>query len=208
MTKQQILYIHGGMTHKNKENYINFLKNRRIKLEKKKKRRDEYLPKTLWDNFQVIVPRIPCQDNAQYEEWKIHCEKYLDLLDDNPILIWSSLGGIFLAKYLSENKLDKKILKSYIICPPFDDTIEGEDLVGGFELGDDLSLLMENFPQTTFMFSEDDPVIPIDHADKYKKALPDAEYIIYESKNGHFAIEEFPEIIQMIKKDVHHQSTS
>jgi hypothetical protein len=51
------------------------------------------------------------------------------------------------------------------------------------------------------MFSKDDAIVPISHADKYKKKLKNANFIIYESKNGHFKIPEFPEIIEMIKAD-------
>lgn len=52
------------------------------------------------------------------------------------------------------------------------------------------------------MFSKDDDVVPIEHAEKYKKQLKDAKITIYDSKNGHFNISEFPEIVEMIQKDV------
>ena len=52
------------------------------------------------------------------------------------------------------------------------------------------------------MFSKDDNVVPISHAEKYRKKLKHAKIIIYESKNGHFEIQEFPEIIAMIKQDL------
>ena len=35
-------------------------------------------------------------------------------------------------------------MSTYLICPPFDDTVPGEDLVGGFKLKSDLSLLEKN----------------------------------------------------------------
>ena len=100
------------------------------------------------------------------------------------ILCGNSLGGIFLAQYLSENKLPKKALSVYLICPPFDGSLTGEDLVGGFKL------------------SKDDDCVPVAHAEKYRAKLKKAEIIIYESKNGHFRITEFPEIVKMIKGDV------
>ena len=66
---------------------------------------------------------MPLQDNAKYEEWKILFERYIPHLKDNVILMGNSLGGIFLAKYLSENKFPKKILSTYLTCPPFDNTV-------------------------------------------------------------------------------------
>ncbi len=145
---------------------------------------------------------MPLQDNAKYKEWKIHFEKYFPLLKNNIILIGSSLGGIFLAKYLSENKFPKKILSTYLICPPYNNTLFKEDLVGGFKLKLNLSLLEKNSNNLYLMFSKDDDVVPVSHAEKFKKKLKDAKIIIYESKNGHFQISEFPEIIELIKLDV------
>lgn len=94
--------------------------------------------------FEVIAPRMPLKNNAKYRDWKILLGRYLPLLKNNFILIGSSLGGIFLAKYLSEHKLPKKALSAYLVCPPFDNTLPGEDLVGGFTLKTDLSLIEGN----------------------------------------------------------------
>ena len=70
--KLQILFIHGGMTFKNRKDYIKFLKTRKISIEKKIKWSDDYLDKELSKTFRIIKPRMPLQDNSKYEEWKIH----------------------------------------------------------------------------------------------------------------------------------------
>ena len=200
--KTQILIIHGGMTCKNKKDYLHFLKTRKILIEEKIRWTDYYLKKKLDENFEIIKPRMPLQDNAKYNEWKIHFERHFPHLRNNIILIGLSLGGIFLTKYLSENKFPKKILSTYLICPPFDNTLHGEDLVGGFKLKSDLSLIKKNSKNLNLLFSKDDDVVPVSHAKKYKKKLKNANFVIYKSKNGHFKISEFPEIIKMIKDDV------
>jgi predicted alpha/beta hydrolase family esterase len=201
-TKTQILFINGGMTFKTKKDYINYLKTREIYLREKIKWWKDYFNKELGKNFEIIRPRMPCQDNAKYSEWKIHFERYFPYLKDNIILIGQSLGGMFLAKYLSENNFPKKILSIYLICPPFDDSIPREDLAGGFKLKSDLSRIETNSKKLTLMFSKDDNVVPISHAKKYKDKLKNAKIIIYKSKNGHFQVSRFPEIIKMIKEDV------
>ncbi len=200
--KHQIFIVHGGMTFKNQEDYLYFLKNRDVSIENKIRWSEDYLKEALKDNFQIIKPRMPLQDNAKYEDWKIYFERFIDQLEDNIILIGSSLGGIFLAKYLSENKFPKKILSVYLVAPPFDNSLEGEDLVGGFELKDDLSKIMENCSNVYLLFSKDDDCVPISHAEKFRDKLSEAKIIIYESKNGHFNILEFPEIVEMIKGDL------
>lgn len=200
--KTQILFIHGGTTFKNHDDYIDYLKNRRISIDEKVRWSDDYLKEKLKDSCKIIKPRMPLKDNAKYDEWKIFFERYFDLLDDKIILIGTSLGGIFLAKYLSENILPKNIISTYLVCPPFDNSLEGEDFVGGFELGNDLSLIEKNCKNVTLLFSKNDNCVPISHAKKYEKKLPKAKIVIYENKNGHFQIEEFPEIVEMIQKDL------
>jgi predicted alpha/beta hydrolase family esterase len=201
-TKTQIFYIHGGMTFKNRKDYLSYLKNKEISTEKKIRWSDDYLDKELGKNFEIIRPRMPLQEDAKYEDWKIWFERFIPHLRNNVILVGGSLGGIFLAKYLSENKFAKKILSTYLICPPFDDTVIGEDLVGGFKLKNDLSLLEKNSKNLYLMFSKDDPSVPVSHAEKYGKKLKNAKIIIYKSKNGHFKITKFPEIVKMVKRDV------
>jgi len=137
--KTQIFIVHGGMTFKNRKDYLKYLKTRKISFEKKITWTTDYLDKELGKKFQTIRPRMPLQDNAQYNDWKIYFERHIPYLKNNVILIGSSLGGIFLAKYLSEHKFPKKILSTYLVCPPFDNTILGEDLVGGFKLKSNLS---------------------------------------------------------------------
>ena len=190
------------MTFKNKKDYLHFLKTREVSIEEKIRWSDDFLKKNLGSNFEIIKPRMPLQDNAKYEEWKIHFENFFHQLKNNTILIGSSLGGIFLAKYLSENKFPKKVLSTYLICPPYDNSLPEEDLVGGFKLKSDLSLLEKNSKNLYLMFSKDDDVVPVSHAEKFRKKLKNANIIIYESKNGHFKISEFPEIVKMIKADV------
>ncbi len=200
-TKTQILLIHGGMTFKNRKDYLEYLRTREISFEKKGKWSDEYLNKKLGKDFEIIRPKMPLAEDAKYEDWKIHFERILPFLKNRFILIGNSLGGIFLAQYLSENKLPKKALSVFLVCPPFDRTLSTEDLVGGFKLKSDLSLLEENTKKLRLLFSKDDDVVPVAHAEKYAKKIKNAEIIIYESKNGHFKVPEFPEIVKMIKSD-------
>ncbi len=198
-TKSQIFIIHGGTTFKSKKDFINYLKNKKVSLDKKTSWATDYLDKNLGKDFDIIRPKMPLKEDAKYEEWKIFFERYFPLLKNNIILIGVSLGGIFLARYLSENKFTKKIKAVFLICPPFDNTTGGEDLVGGFRLGKDLSKLDNSSKNVYLMFSKDDPVVPISHAEKYGKKLKKANIIIYENKNGHFMIEKFPELIKIIK---------
>lgn len=199
--KGQILMVHGGMTFKNDKDYLKYLKAKRVSTVSKPYWEAD-LEKKFKGKFEVIRPRMPLADNAKYRDWKILFERYLPHLRKDSILIGSSLGGIFLAKYLSENKLPRRALSAYIVCAPFDDTCPGEDLVGGFKLKSDLSLIEKNAKNVHILFSGDDDVVPASHAEKYRKKLPNAHIVVYKSKNGHFDVPTFPEIIAMIKSDI------
>jgi predicted alpha/beta hydrolase family esterase len=200
--KTQVIIIHGGMTFRSEKDYLQYLKTREISLEKKPYWTDAYLTKSLGSNFEIIRPRMPLSDNARYRDWKIAFERYIPLMEDGVILIGVSLGGVFLAKYLSENKLPIKILSTYLVCPPFDNSLSGEDLVGGFTLPSKLALLDVSSKYLHLMFSLDDDVVPIYHAERYQSKLKNAEFSIYKSKGGHFRISKFPEIVGMIQKEV------
>jgi predicted alpha/beta hydrolase family esterase len=199
--KTQVFIIHGGMTFKNRRDYLHYLKTREVSVEVKKSWAGGYLDEKLGRGFEIIRPRMPLADDAEYEDWRIAFERYLPYLRNGLVLIGVSLGGIFLAKYLSEHKFPKKISSVYLVCPPFDNTLGGEDLLGGFKLKADLSLIEKNAKNVCLLFSKDDKCVPVAHAKKYGRKLKKAKILIYKSKNGHFQITRFPEIIRMISND-------
>ena len=162
--------VHGGMTFRNNKDYAHFLKTRKVSTQERPYWEAD-LEQKLEKKFEIIRPRMPLQDNAKYRDWKIFFDRYVPLLRKNFILIGSSLGGIFLAKYLSENKLSKKALSVYLVCAPFDGSLSSEDLVGGFRLKADISLIEKNCMNLHILFSKDDDIVPVSHAEKYRNKL-------------------------------------
>jgi len=128
---QQILVIHGGTSFDVYEDYIAYLKNKEISLEKIRSSKDwkDSLSPQLGQNFDVFTPKMPNGMNARYLEWRLWLEKIIPLLDNNIILIGHSLGGIFLAKYLSENLFSKTIKATILVAAPFDNANSEESLV-------------------------------------------------------------------------------
>lgn len=196
--KKQIFIIHGGETFNNYNQYWKYLEDYKIDFEKStKKKWKETLGDKLGSRYEIIYPQMPSYRNAKYKEWKLWFEKHMPIVRPGVVLVGHSLGGIFLSKYLSEEKMRKKPSAALLVAAPFDDK-ESDYVLGDFKLKKDLSLITKQCPNTIFYFSEDDDCVPFSDAAKYQKALPDAKYRIYKN-HGHFRLTSFPEIIRDIQ---------
>ncbi len=195
--KKQVVVIHGGDTFDTYEEYIAYLKASELTLERMNaKSWKDNLQSNLPD-FEVIYPKMPNAKNARYLEWKIWFEKLFPLLDDTVVLVGHSLGGIFLAKYLSENNFPKKIASMHLVAPPYDTEV-CKDSLTDFALTGTVEKLA-NYTNNIFLYqSKDDVVVPFADALKYKRDVPSVILVQFEDR-GHFLQEEFPEIIQNIK---------
>lgn len=198
--KQQVLIIGGGSSYKNYNCYINGLRKREIILEKLKtnSRWKDSIGEKLGNDYEVFVPEMPNKLNARYFEWKIFFEKIIPLLNDKLILVGHSLGGIFLAKYLTENDISKKILGLVLISAPFDKEGKGGETLSDFKLNL-LTFNLDNYKQIILVHSQDDKVVDFNEVKKYLKQIPKAELVAFKNM-GHFNQKTFPELIKIIRK--------
>lgn len=194
--KKQVVIIHGGDTFETYEEYLNFLRGYEIDVERYKSDKSDWKPwlrRRLGSGYEIVLPIMPNKTNAQFGEWKIWFEKFFPYLNDEVILIGHSLGGTFLAKYLSENQFPKKIKAVFLVGAVYDLDSEDYSLVS-FVLPEKLNLQTEN---TMIYHSKDDPVVSFSALEQFKKALPHAQTRIFEDR-GHFNQEEFPELAEDI----------
>jgi len=195
---QQIFVIHGGDSFLTYRAYIDFLKNFEIDFSKESKKRwKDNLQEDLGEGYEVIKPRMPNQFNAKYLEWKIWFEKHFPIVRDDIILLGHSMGGVFLAKYLSEGKFPKKIKATFLVSAPFD-TDEDERPINEFVLPSSLENFEKQSEKIFLYHSRDDPVVDFGEIAKYKKALTNSEVNVFEDRQ-HFDQERFPEIVEKIK---------
>jgi len=197
--KKQVVLIHGGETWGTDEEYLNFLWGIELTdptIEKPRKWKDSF-PSDLGNSFQLITPQMPCAWNAKYTEWKIWFEKYIPYIHDGVVLMGNSLGGIFLAKYLSENIFPRKIKQLHLLATPFGDrsSMKGSSFV----LNGSLEKIERQVPDIHLYQSRDDTVVDFGDFEEYVKALPSAKKHIFEH-SGHFQVERFPELVSEIKK--------
>lgn len=200
--KQQIVHIHGGMAFNSYTQYLDVLKNDLdVDLyagSKKERWHYNYYSFLDSNNFDVIKPDMPSKNNAKYIEWKIWFEKIIPFLNDGVVLIGHSLGGIFLAKYLSENKLSVSIKQLHLISAVFDYEDEIEQLAD-FKITEfPKNFYANTIDQIHIYHSTDDEVVPISESEKYYEMMPDAIFHIFADR-GHFLGETFPELFENIK---------
>lgn len=200
--KTQAVVIHGGETFKTYNEYLTFLEGLSLDFDEEygvqKRGWRTRLPEELGEGFEVILLRMPSKLNAKYVEWKIWFDKHIPFLKNDLIFVGHSLGGLFLAKYLSEEEIPVALSATFLVAAPFsEEGLEGS--LADFVLPKSLDKFREQSERIFIMHSEDDFVVPFEHSLKYREYLPNAQHIAFKDK-GHFLQESFPELVQRVKE--------
>jgi len=203
--KKQIVFIHGGGNFDTDEGYLEYLKSLEFHPAEDKalkesdaKRWSNSLEEKLGSDFEVIAPSMPNSNNAKYKEWKIWFEKIIPHLQDGVVFVAHSLGGIFLAKYLSENDFPKKIRATYLVAASYHDN-DTDYSPDAFVLPKNLKKFEKQGGEIFLYHSEDDHRVSFTSLGKYAKALPKAKTTVFKERK-HLTDEEFPEIIESIQE--------
>ena len=191
----QVVLVHGGDSFATSEEYLDALKNWPVTINDFKPKDDwkARLPGVLGPAFEVLAPRMPNKQNARYEEWQIWFGRLVPFIKDDVILIGHSLGGIFLAKYLAQNRLPRKIRGLALVAPPHNSTPE----IGDFALLSSLQLVSDQVNKIAIFHSHDDPVVPFSESAAYQRDLPSAKIVALDGR-GHLNQPEFPELLEWI----------
>lgn len=198
--KKQIVIIHGGNVYDIKDNFLVRLREKKVcgdDFKSRKSWRDDF-EKNLESRFEIFTPRMPNKEDAKYIAWKIWFEKLLPFLDNDVTLIGHSLGGLFLVKYLSESLFPKKIKSLILIAAPFNGKSGKHNLNTDYSFNDDFQKITDQVGKIFLFHSTDDIVVPFADFEIYKEKLPNASFVSFNDR-GHFNIEEFPELIEIIE---------
>jgi uncharacterized protein len=193
--KTQIIFIHGGIPLKTKNDFYKYLKTTKIAPFKERRRWGDFLQGSLNKKYEVIKPIMPSKYEADYKAWKIWFERHFSFITNkNFILIGHSLGGTFLLKYLSENKFPKKIKQLHLVAPA---TIDKD--LRSFKFDVNKIYKIPNFCEDIYLWhSKDDKEVSLENSEVVKKIIPSAYLCVFKDR-GHFIGKSFPEIIKVIK---------
>ena len=134
----------------------------------------------LGDDYDVHYPKMQTNELLTDFGWLQQIGNEITAINGELILVGHSLGASMLLKYLSENKINKRIAGVFLISTPFWDG--DEDWVKGLKLKKNFAeCLPKNVP--IFLYHcRDDGEIPFNHLSIYKQKIPFA--VVREIKNG------------------------
>jgi hypothetical protein len=157
--KQQILFIQGGGEGAYKVDQELVL----------------FLGSALGGAYELRYPEMPRENDPDYRQWKARIRKELATLEDNAILIGHSLGGSFLLKYISEEKIGKTITGIFLIAAPYWGS-DGWQYEGykRLALPEDFAAKLPRGTPIFFYHGSDDEVVPFAHLALYAETLPQA----------------------------------
>ena len=83
------------------------------------------LQKTLGHGYRVRYPRMPNEDDPQYDAWRTAIQASLAECRGAIALVGHSLGAFMLVKFLAETKLSPNLIGLFLIATPFVSETEG-----------------------------------------------------------------------------------
>jgi predicted alpha/beta hydrolase family esterase len=164
LMKKQVLFIQGG----GEDGYT------------ADKKMVDSLQTALGDGFEVSYPALQSDESKPDFGWPEQIGKAIDDMKGDLILVGHSLGASLILKYLSENKIQKKINGIFLLATPF--WSGEEDWVKGLMLKNDFPGKLPDEVPISMYYNRDDQEVSFDHLDLYASKLPQAT--IHKMKSG------------------------
>jgi predicted alpha/beta hydrolase family esterase len=132
----------------------------------------ESLRRALGPDFEIRYPRMPGEDDPDYDRWKTALEVEFWTLRDGAILVGHSVGATILVKLLAEHPPALELGAIFLIAAPF--VGEGGWPSDDLQFPPDLGARLPEGVPIHFYHGLEDEVAPPSHADLYGRAIPRA----------------------------------
>ncbi|MGK9477995.1 alpha/beta hydrolase [Melioribacter sp. OK-6-Me] len=155
------------------------------------------LQKKLGTAYEVHYPKmLPDESTLDFaQQWLQRIGKEISSVKSEVVLVGHSLGASMLLKFLSENKIRKKIPGIFLIAPPF--WSGDEDWVKPLKLKEDFSDKLPKEIPIYFYHCKDDETSPFEHLKIYKNNVPWAIFREV-TRGGH----QFNNDLSIVAKDI------
>ena len=141
------------------------------------------LQKLLGSEYEVICPRMPNEEDPEYQIYKTEIAKEFAALAGPLALVGHSVGGTILLRYLTEEKVEKSIAGIFLVAAPY---WGAEEWLDEQKLYKKLASRSANTPPIFFYHSRDDNVVPFEHLAMYAAKLPRATIHTYDGRGHQF----------------------
>lgn len=148
-----------------------------------------------------IIPSFPTPYKQDYEDWSKILRAYFEIgyITENTTFITHSLGGIFIVKFLLENKIN---VKKIITIAGFNNLKFEDDmnLYRSFYFDEDLADIKSYSLERFSFYSNNDPYVPQIDAEKFADSILSKKILV--NGAGHFNEKygyiEFKELLQYL----------
>jgi uncharacterized protein len=152
------------------------------------------LESSLGKGYVVRAPVMPKPDQPSYDAWARRIGELIGAAS-NPVLVGHSLGASVLLKYRCEASPPPPCAGLFLVSTPF----WGPQLPE-FALPPDFGARLRDVGPLYFYHSKDDPEVPLDHLERYRRALPHAVVRVLDGRGHEFAQPDFPELADDIRR--------
>jgi len=149
---------------------------------------------SLGPRYRVIAPRMPKPAQPEYWAWARRIDQGIAAAR-RPILVGHSFGASVLLKYLSETVRRPAVAGLFLIATPY----WGADFPE-FALAADFGKRLRDVKPIVLYHSREDPEIPLEHLERYRRALPHARVKVLEGRGHEFDQPQFPELAADIRR--------
>ncbi len=143
----------------------------------------------LHPDYLVEAPRMPQPNNPRYRTWARRIAQLI-ASTPNPVLVGHSLGASVVLKYLAEAARRPSLAGVFLIAMPFWGAEFPE-----FALPSDFADRLRDLSPVYLYHSRDDPEVPFEHLERYRRALPQAIVRALDGRGHEFNQPQFPELV-------------
>jgi predicted alpha/beta hydrolase family esterase len=163
----------------------------------------EHLRQGIGAEYDLLAPQLEDAENPSYARWRERLADQIASVDQpEVILIGHSLGASVLLKFFSEEKKLPKVSAMFLIAAPFwglDEEWQNNEYV----LKENFQHAFSDQPPVFLYHSKEDAVVPLIHAQTYKRKLSWANTREIEGSD-HYFTSGLPQLM----KDIVHISIS
>lgn len=147
------------------------------------------LGNALPSDYLVKAPRMPQPNNPRYRIWARRIAQLI-ASTPNPVLVGHSFGASVVLKYLAEAARRPSLAGLFLIAMPFWGAEFPE-----FALPPDFRVRLRDLSPIYLYHSRDDPEVPFEHLERYRRALPQVIVRALDGRGHEFNQPQFPELV-------------